>query len=611
MPDEPNKNVEEQLKSWAKTRRGEASAPFELHPATRRLLQDEVARTFAKPGAEQPAVKGAWWKLLWPRLAVAGSICALLVILFGLSGPTLFKAKSKTERIAAFNQLMQIGIAARIYAGDHDGRLPATLEQMRDELGGAVADKLVKDPESGKNFVYLGAGKIEGDHGSILAYSPTPRGRRPVLLGDGHVEEMDETQFNDALQRTLKVETTIALAATTRVVPLAENTPTEREVLAPAESKDTPLKSAEQPAKLEARQNSEKRAPSELASNDKRKEIAGAPVGTATITRGMNVENERSEVLLRERYGLTRSQAGAVTARTETLADGQKFPGAPRTSPVAAPQVASDGAKAGQNVAGISEDGVGGGLAGKPASATNVASSLAQNGATTNEYALTVARQSRQFTDRSAWLAERRETDRLGTSNLYPYAAGVAPTQASQRFAQIPKYRSNFNSPPVPNVLQSFLVEQTGQQIRLVDADGSVYDGAIEPPPTEETQVALGKPASAPDLKKDIEAKRVQSASALSAGEMAASQNVFFRVAGTNRTLNQLLVFQGNFLADTNQTSVMVRGAPLNFNQAATPSLQQTEWLQRQSQRANALIRGQATIGASNRIEIDAAPAGP
>lgn len=610
MPDEPNKNVEEQLKSWAQTRRGEAGAPFELHPATRRLLQGEVARTFAKPAAEQPAVKGAWWKLLWPRLAVAGSICALLVILFGLSGPTLFKAKSKTERIAAFNQLMQIGLAARIYAGDHDGKLPATLEQMRDELGGAVADKLVKDPESGKNFVYLGAGKIEGDHDSILAYSPSPRGRRPVLLGDGHVEEMDETQFNDALQRTLKGETTIALAATTRVVPLAENTPTEREVVAPAESKDTPLKAAEQPAQLEARQNSEKRALSELASNDKRKEIAGAPVGTATITRGLNVENERSEVLLRERYGLTPAQAGAVTARTEMLADAQKSPAAPRTPPVAAPPVASDGAKAGQHVDGISEGNVGGGLAGNRA-ATNAASKLAQNGATTNEYALTVTRQSRDLTGRSAWLTERRETDRLGTGNVRAYAAGAAPTQASQRFAQIPKYRSNFNSPPVPNVLQSFLVEQTGQQIRLVDADGSVYDGAIEPPPAEETKVALARRAPAPDLKKDIEAKRVQSAAAVSAGEMAASQNVFFRVAGTNRTLNQQVVFHGNFLADTNQANVMVRGATLHLNQAPTPSSQQTEWLQSQSQRANALIRGQATIGASNRIEIDAAPVVP
>ena len=48
MPDEPNQNVAEQLKAWAQKRRAQAGAPFELHPARRRLLQDEVARTFAK-----------------------------------------------------------------------------------------------------------------------------------------------------------------------------------------------------------------------------------------------------------------------------------------------------------------------------------------------------------------------------------------------------------------------------------------------------------------------------------------------------------------------------------------------------------------------------------
>src|SRR5205814_4839361 len=48
MPDEPNRNVEDELKAWAQKRRDEAYAPFELHPATRKMLQDEVARTFPK-----------------------------------------------------------------------------------------------------------------------------------------------------------------------------------------------------------------------------------------------------------------------------------------------------------------------------------------------------------------------------------------------------------------------------------------------------------------------------------------------------------------------------------------------------------------------------------
>src|SRR5207237_807026 len=146
MPDEPNKKVEEQLKAWARKRREEAGAPVELHPAARQLLQNEVARTFAKPRAEESKARAPWWNVAWPRMALVGSLCALVVILFGLSLPTLFKDKAKTQRISAFNSLKQIGLAARLYANDHDGKLPANFQQMRGELGGAIADKLVKDP---------------------------------------------------------------------------------------------------------------------------------------------------------------------------------------------------------------------------------------------------------------------------------------------------------------------------------------------------------------------------------------------------------------------------------------------------------------------------------
>src|SRR5438445_12945741 len=112
MPDEPNRNVEDQLKAWAQKRREEAGAPLELHPATRKLLQDEVARTFTKKTTEPAARPGGWLKVFWPRFALVGSICALLVILAGLSLPALSKAKAKAQRIVAFNYLKQIGIAA-------------------------------------------------------------------------------------------------------------------------------------------------------------------------------------------------------------------------------------------------------------------------------------------------------------------------------------------------------------------------------------------------------------------------------------------------------------------------------------------------------------------
>ncbi|PYJ58113.1 MAG: hypothetical protein DME24_17450 [Verrucomicrobia bacterium] len=135
MPDEPNRNVEDQLKTWAQKRREEAGPPFELHPAARKMLQDEVARTFPKesdaaadvrrraalsePNHPPPDVRGyggGWLKVLRPRFALIGWLCTLIVILLGLSLPTLFQAKSKAQRIIAFKHLEAIGLAARVRA---------------------------------------------------------------------------------------------------------------------------------------------------------------------------------------------------------------------------------------------------------------------------------------------------------------------------------------------------------------------------------------------------------------------------------------------------------------------------------------------------------------
>ena len=56
MANEPERPIEKLLRAAAQKRRDEVGAPFELHPATRRLLQGEVARRFAKPQSE-----GRWF----------------------------------------------------------------------------------------------------------------------------------------------------------------------------------------------------------------------------------------------------------------------------------------------------------------------------------------------------------------------------------------------------------------------------------------------------------------------------------------------------------------------------------------------------------------------
>ena len=61
MANEPERPIEKLLRAAAKKRRDEAGAPFELHPADRRLLQGEVARKFAKPQRRNPLVRRRSW----------------------------------------------------------------------------------------------------------------------------------------------------------------------------------------------------------------------------------------------------------------------------------------------------------------------------------------------------------------------------------------------------------------------------------------------------------------------------------------------------------------------------------------------------------------------
>ncbi|MBM3822807.1 MAG: hypothetical protein FJ404_07980 [Verrucomicrobia bacterium] len=49
-----------------------------------------------------------------------------------------------------------------------------------------------------------------------------------------------------------------------------------------------------------------------------------------------------------------------------------------------------------------------------------------------------------------------------------------------QRFVRLEwGYRRNMNSPPLPRVLQNFLVEMRGGEMRVVDEDGSVFTGSL------------------------------------------------------------------------------------------------------------------------------------
>src|SRR5215204_2068901 len=79
MPPEGQNNSEEKLQRYAKERR-ERGVDFSLHPATRQMLQGEVARQFGK-AASVTETKG-WWAILltFPGRLAAGSALAVIAL---------------------------------------------------------------------------------------------------------------------------------------------------------------------------------------------------------------------------------------------------------------------------------------------------------------------------------------------------------------------------------------------------------------------------------------------------------------------------------------------------------------------------------------------------
>src|SRR5437762_2364855 len=74
MDPDPNKTIDDLLKSYARKRREDAGAPIEMHPATRKMLQAEVAKLSAQTEPEpnpKPERRFDFWATVRPAFVVA------------------------------------------------------------------------------------------------------------------------------------------------------------------------------------------------------------------------------------------------------------------------------------------------------------------------------------------------------------------------------------------------------------------------------------------------------------------------------------------------------------------------------------------------------------
>jgi hypothetical protein len=103
-----------------------------------------------------------------------------------------------------------------------------------------------------------------------------------------------------------------------------------------------------------------------------------------------------------------------------------------------------------------------------------------------------------------------------------------------------------------PAVLASFSFELTGTDVRVVDADGSVYSGTIEQQATAEADLLKeAAPSKAKSLDLAQETRRAESppTGAVAAKPARDSATYSFHVTGTNRTLSAKVDFSGSFSA--------------------------------------------------------------
>ncbi len=497
MANEPERPIEKLLRAAAKKRRDDAGAPFELHPATRRLLQGEVARTFAKAQRQTRSFAEVLGQL-WPRFAWGGTIFAVLAVTVYVLLPE--PGKGKQEALLAKNEPTP---EAR--------RAKATLPPPPAAVDAAPA------PPAPAAEAYSAA-VAAADKAQAAPRSPA---RRLGADREGSATDRLEVPLDSAAE--------------------------EKHTLAAAAQLANRQTVAEPQAVVSGRLP------------------AQAPAGTVNGA-------------LERRYGL---------AGTSALSASQPAaPAVPTPSAMTPPE--AKGVKA--NESGTKVDGA--------------------------TFGSTFAYKSRAAADS----ANAPQSAPVVTEDLFKSAA-VGQTEserfsAGQRFAQVaqsPKTKRSLagQATPAQPVLASFQVEQAGTALRIVDGDGSVYSGYVQltdaawrerSAKTEATAAGRATQARGGVLEE-------RAVAGLDSDEPT-PRAYYFRVAGTNRSLNKKVVFTGNLLAATNLT--LARPVTTNLGIGGSlGALQNAPGQQGFLPLLNSRISGKVVIGSGKAVEINALPTSP
>lgn len=149
-------------------------------------------------------------------------------------------------------------------------------------------------------------------------------------------------------------------------------------------------------------------------------------------------------------------------------------------------------------------------------------------------------------------------------------------------------------------VLASFQFVQSGSEVRIIDQDGSVYVGALKP-------AFAATQAQARSRQQLVTLETADARQSVPRAPSTASQEFLFNVAGTNRTLQKKLVFNGRWYS-----SGYAPATQAFTNTTASRQILGTQVVPASAAAINGpRVSGTAVIGGTQNLEVNATAAEP